>query len=405
MIRAFVHTYSVVVNFINYHRMKNNKFKLAVYLLTLCSLAVSCRNKHNEINVVDVQSNKSIEHDSIEIETIVLDSINNSSYGSTSITDAGEIAFVDDNYCLVSLFDTVGNLKSQHLGLGSGPGETSIGHIAAHAFLPKNKLVLFGYNLDFHSFCDYKIDNIFILDRVLKGTAMCDNSEAYTNQYGDMVCRAYNDKLYFNIYSDHPDFNYLDQTKDYLDNCYHIWEIDLKKHCDTRLLAKGYPATYKAAPNKYLIFCGCNFDIDNNGNFYLSYEADSLIYVYNHEFEPIATYGFSGKDLNTDYMSISSFAQCRKNYQNERSTKSYYFWTEYIDQTGLLFRSYKKASADADGLQIYRDGTLIGDVSVPKNFKVIGYVAPYYYSAIIPSLEDEDTSLTIYRFKLGNEKE
>ena len=33
----------------------------------------------------------------------------------------------------------------------------------------------------------------------------------------------------------------------------------------------------------------------------------------------------------------------------------------------MLFRSYQKGDvADVDGLQIYRDGVLVGDVDVPK---------------------------------------
>ncbi len=39
---------------------------------------------------------------------------------------------------------------------------------------------------------------------------------------------------------------------------------------------------------------------------------------------------------------------------------------EYVDETGLLFRSYRKGGGSAtDGLQVYRDGVLVGDVDVP----------------------------------------
>lgn len=383
---------------------RNFTFYLSSQLLAvaLCCFVVSCNKKPSSIDSADVTSKQAIAYTSITLEKIVLDSIDNSSSGASSITDDGQIAFVDYNYCLVSLFDSIGHLQSQHLGSGNGPGETSIGQIAAHAYTDENGLTLFGFNLDFHNFKDYKSENIFVLTPSIKGETLSECSDSYTNQYSDMVCRSYEGKVYFNIFSDHPDFNYLSNTSDFLDNCYHIWEVDLKKQTDTRLLAKGYPASYKKHSNKYLIFSGCNFDIDNDGNFYLSYEADSLIYVYNHDFSPIATYGFAGKNMDTDYISIGSFQECRKHYRNERSTKSYYYWTEYNDQTGLLFRSYSKAGGEKAGLQIYRDGTLIGDVEVPSGVKVIGYIAPYYYSAVIPSLDENDTSLTIYRFKLND---
>ena len=39
---------------------------------------------------------------------------------------------------------------------------------------------------------------------------------------------------------------------------------------------------------------------------------------------------------------------------------------EYVDETGLLFRSYRKGGGSVtDGLQVYRDGVLVGDVDVP----------------------------------------
>ena len=65
-----------------------------------------------------------------------------------------------------------------------------------------------------------------------------------------------------------------------------------------------------------------------------------------------------------------------------------------------LFRSYKKKDIEKDGLQIYKEGKLIADVSVPTNFRVMGYMAPYYYSYIIPNKDEEDNSLMLYRFRL-----
>ena len=102
-------------------------------------------------------------------------------------------------------------------------------------------------------------------------------------------------------------------------------------------------------------------------------------------------------DLN--YKTITTLEESRKNWRNERLTKGYYNWLEYVDETGLLFRSYQKGEArSTDGLQIYKDGVLIGDVSVPKGLKVMGYIAPYYYSYVIPNEEKE--FMYLYRFKL-----
>ena len=72
---------------------------------------------------------------------------------------------------------------------------------------------------------------------------------------------------------------------------------------------------------------------------------------------------------------------------------------EYEEQTSLLFRTYKKGEQEiSDGLQIYNTNKLIADVDIPKNMRVMGYIAPYYYSYVI-SDEDQETMI-LYRFKL-----
>ena len=105
--------------------------------------------------------------------------------------------------------------------------------------------------------------------------------------------------------------------------------------------------------------------------------------------------------MNLDYQAIHSYKESRKVYRSERNTRGYYYWIEYVDETGLLFVSYRKDSEESDGLQVYKDGRLIADVIVPKTFRVMGYVAPYYYSYVIPLLDEDDDSLIMYRFQMG----
>lgn len=195
------------------------------------------------------------------------------------------------------------------------------------------------------------------------------------------------------------DINYLENLSDYLDKCNHISEVNLLSGKDGNMFATGYPPMYKESPYNYVIFSAINFDIDKDGVFYVSYEADSLIYKYNSGYQPLGSFGYSGKNMDRDYVKIDDYKECRKQYKIERKEKGYYEWVEYIDETNLLFRSYKKGLNDStDGLQIYRDMVLIADVSVPKNFKIAGYVAPYYYSQAVA--DDEKEQLIFYRFKL-----
>lgn len=103
------------------------------------------------------------------------------------------------------------------------------------------------------------------------------------------------------------------------------------------------------------------------------------------------------RQLNLDYRNINSRKELGKYWREDSRTKGYYNWLEYVDETGMLFRSYQKGGdEETDGLQIYKDGVLLGDVNVPKGFRVMGYIAPYYYSYVIP---DEDNAMMyLYRF-------
>lgn len=370
-----------------------------IKICLFCLLVMGCNQQQVAFTSAQIMNEREVKYDSISLQKIVLDSVNNSSFGESYITLSRDIAFVDKHFCTVTLFDSCGHKKGTYLGLGSGPNETQVGRIAAQVSLPTGELLLMGYNLDVHLFKpDFSLDRVFVINREEKQNPV-ESSLTYTNQYSDMVCRAYGDCFYMNVYSEHPNFNYLDNMEKYLNECRHIWEVDFRKNEDKRLLAVGYPSCYFHNPYKCVPFLGTCFDIDNQGNFYVNYEVDSLIYVYNSNYEPLFTYGFRGTNMNQDYLSIHDYKTCRANYRNERRTRGHYYWLEYVDETQTLFRSYRK-EGKVDGLQIYMNGKLIGDVEVPENLRVMGYIAPYYYSYVIPNLNENDDSLIMYRFRL-----
>ena len=374
--------------------------KLVVLLVASCVI-VGCGQKETSFKAAPVKNVSKINvRSSLSIEKIVLDSVSTSSYGESYITNNGQIAFMDERFCTLSEFDTSGRLLKTSLGSGPGPTELQIGRVAGQTYLNDGRLFLLGYNLDFHVLSsDLRDKDIFVLDRK-ENVEIDKSSMIYTNQYSDMVCRSYQNSVYFNMYSEHPDFNYLDNMDDYLAKCRHIWKVDIDAKEDRGLFLPGYPESYLEEPYKNVPFLGTCFDIDNQGNFYVKYDKDSLIYEYTNEFEPVRAYGYTGENMNNDYLAIHNYKESRKNYRSERNEKGYYYWIEYVDETGLLFVSYRKDLEDSDGLQIYKDGRLVADVTVPKKFRVMGYVAPYYYSYIIPLLDEEDDSLIMYRFQL-----
>jgi hypothetical protein len=141
------------------------------------------------------------------------------------------------------------------------------------------------------------------------------------------------------------------------------------------------------------------FDISKEGLFFVSQEADSIIYCYNNNYEIKYAFGLPGKDMNIEYNNLNTVDEFKNSYLSERREFGYYNDLEYIDERKMLFRSYKKGiHKNVDGLQIYNDGILIGDVEVPLNFKVVGYSNSYFYSEAM--IDEFNEVIHLFRFKL-----
>jgi hypothetical protein len=376
--------------------LKHVYITLSLFMLMACGKTPTGSMFSEPLN-----NNEQIQYTAIALDTIILndEGVESSLDGFTGITKEGLIYFIDKRFCWYYTFDTTGACISREFGQGGGPTETTIGRIATCCTLPNDGLFLLGYQLDHYVYNkDFKLRHFFVLEPNTSEDITL-TSKIYTHMYNNLVCRSYGENVYFNMYSEHPEFNYLEHTKDYMEKCRHISEVNIGTGKDGNMYVEGYPDIYKSDPNKYLIFLGINFDVDNQGNFYISYEADSVIYKCNSRFEPVMAFGFAGTNMDVNYVPIYDSKTCRTYFRKERKEKGYYKWVEYIDETGLLFRSYQKGiNAASDGLQIYSGNTLIADLDVPKDFRISGYHDSYYYSCAIANEEKE--RLEVYRFRL-----
>lgn len=381
---------------------KNNYKTLSVVGLLL--ILTACSTKDNR-SVFDIEatSEANIEIDSLCLTAIDLEDIV-SSYEIESGLKGDMIYVVDKYLCTLNLFDGNGKLKSSHLGEGRAANETMIGQISGAAFMENGELIIFNpsgiymiYDKDLH------------LDRFFQIKYIDNNSETdlyedplkYTHQYSRLVMRPYDGKMYFNVELAHPDANIVESGEKYLNNAYTIAELDIDSNEYSSLLGKGYPHSYRNNPEKKRILSASYFDIDNQGNIYATYEADSTIYVFDKYENGISAFGRAGKDMNLDYEAVSNLKDARKHYGEERRVRGYYNWIEYVEETDVLFRSYQKGDGSfSDGLQIYKNGVLVGDVDVPKGFKVAGYIHPYYYSKVIT--DEDNEKLKAYKFRIDN---
>jgi hypothetical protein len=382
--------------------------KYFLILLILLPL-VSCKEKKEEGTLFPspVKGSINIKYSNLQLDTIILndEGVESSLMGFSGITNDKNIYFIDSRFCWYYVFDLNGNFKKRSFGSGQGPKETTIGKIATCCILDNSDLFLLGYNVD-HYVYDKNFDKkkSFILPHPYIDKSSVDDMSTdwrtYSHQYSNLICRNYKEKVYMHIFSEHPDFYYMGNTKDFLKKSNHILEVDIALATVGNMYASGYPPVYYGNPYDYtLLAFNINFDIDKKGDFYVSYEADSLIYKYDNNYKPLYSFGYSGKNMNMKFERVRDWSEYKKYKKQERIDKGYYHWVEYVDETGLLFRSYKKGSHDtSDGLQIYSDRELLADISVPKGLKVAGYVAPYYYSQAIA--DEEKEILVVYRFKL-----
>ncbi len=204
------------------------------------------------------------------------------------------------------------------------------------------------------------------------------------------------------ISSGHPYFHPF--LPDYYEECPLIVEIDKATGVCEEMYGRFSPVYQKY--NTVGQFSFFNFEMDDEGRFYICFEIDPKIYVYDHDFNPLYSFGTSGSDMDTDYTEVKLLGNIhnpdnldivQEVYVSDRANKGYYKNIKLVEPLGVLFRTYSKGGeSELDGLQIYQGADLIGDVDIPKDFRVVGYRAPYFYGQGPGEGMEE-----LYRFELS----
>ncbi|MDE5417935.1 6-bladed beta-propeller [Labilibaculum sp. DW002] len=371
------------------------KYRCFIFIIVVF-LAIGC--KKEKLNIVwEINNNKTVVLNEINLDTIKLDKIEASYVGDIKLwTDS--IYFIDKRFCWVFSFDKDGHFIKRMLGQGRGPSELNTGLIDCHTRLSNGDHLIVGSGNDCHLFDKNFIrKKTFLIDKGDMRKKGMDASDfgIYTLMYPKLIFKNNGDKIYFNQFSEYEGYNVVNNPSKYFRECRLLSEMKLDdgKVCEMY----GRYSTYYADNDNVKQVALFSFDIKENGNFLISFEADSLIYEYDNEFNPIEAFGYSGENMNIKYKELNSLKEFQKYYLVERETKGYYDWIEYIDELDMLFRSYKKGdNSSTDGLQIYKSNTMIADVEVPRNLKVIGFIDPYVYAS--STIDEENEEMKVYRF-------
>ncbi len=202
------------------------------------------------------------------------------------------------------------------------------------------------------------------------------------------------DKLLFPIVTDHTNYNgYQGENAPHFygnSNTLGIYSIDSKKVEMAINRSPIYQEIEYLSKFKNII-------IETVGDtLFYSFEADPHIYKYNLADSVISSFGECGVNMNTEYVTVKTFAESEK---INKKDFGYYLSLKYFEESSLLFRTYNKGAGHRmAGMQVYRSGVLIADCEVPDNFKVFGYCAPYYYGYGVHDIEN--LSMSIYRFRI-----
>lgn len=369
--------------------------KKTIYIFVAVLLAAGCGRQADTSWPECSQSSADIQYADLKLERIQLDSVYTSGDGYSGVYRDDGLYFYDKYFGYLFVFNADGHLKSRALGMGNGPKEIKIKDGLACAASSAGDLCIAGSTLDFQVY-DASKDRTAYTMMAFKPD-MGRSPENFCNySYPEEDIQSSYDGRYFhiNLDSQHPEFNYFDHTGDYLENSFHIAKIDIKAQ-NAAVLCQGYPQIYVSEPYKYASFNLVSFT-PSDGGFYVNFEADSTIYRCDMDFHALEAFGRAGREVDSDYLSVRSYGDADKYIKNRQEKGSY---GKIAVAGGYIFRSYARGAASSvDGLQIYSDGVLIGDVDVPKGFRVAGKIGNRFFSEIFS--DPDSGQLSYFAFSL-----
>jgi hypothetical protein len=369
-------------------------------------------------NIV-INEKSQILFDNLSFDSIVIAGIPASYVGYVRLYD-DTIYYIDNVLNRIFPIETNGKIHNFKLGKGKGPNEFPGGIIYDYVKTPEGKNFIIGNGWDTYIYDKYwEIINQQQIDWQIKHSMEEMKINPIPNMPGlySFIYNIGRDRgilmngyIYYEIFSTHPTFNFT-SSKDY----YKYGKLFAKLNYKTGVIEKLIGLRSIAYENYEYIghFSFCTYDKNSSKNqFYLGFQADSLIYVCNNEFVPIRAFGLAGKGMNknyTEYKGVDFRGDLREIWEKDLENCGYYEAIKYIEDRDILFRSYTKGSnSEYNGLQIYHNEILVADIDVPKFdiqkgerpniFQVVGYIKPYFITNIF--FDNHNERGVIYKFKL-----
>ncbi|MDN3548807.1 hypothetical protein [Mucilaginibacter aquaedulcis] len=370
-----------------------------LFSIVVC-VVFGCKGPSVSYNESLVVNKTNLQYTKLKLDSLMLDSVNSSYVGDIALFN-DNIFFIDKKFSYLYKFSSTGKFLNRYLGQGNGKDELPIKTVAYFSFLPNGRSIVIGPGWDCYIFDNNfkRVDgyqanwHLDVPKDVMLKEPDPERSQMYSFIYDGNI-KASNDKILFPILSQHPKFN--PTRKEYASKALALGEMSLDNG-SVRTFGKFCPS-YNHDFNS-MVFCYSYPDWYENNNMVLTFAADPKLYIADEKFNIIETFGQAGRGMDTKYTNTTKLQDFKKNWFHQDAAKGHYTFLKYLKDQHLLFRGYHKSiNEKTDGLQIYKNDVLIGDVDVPLGFKVAGYIKPYYYSS--PYINEDKGEIKIYKMTL-----
>ncbi len=379
--------------------MKLNRPYQPLLLIAIITLALfsGCSDSRDSFFTEPNNNQKLIKYDSLSFDVKEILLSNTSYVGYTDIRN-DSIYFLDKYFCFLYVIDKEQNIVGRHLGQGRGRNEVPLKNAYGYAIDENGNHILMSTTNDIYTISpvfEYLGTTFYHYFNI--GNEMnpvYKQLRHYCPIYEDLYINFFRGKLYIAVEGSSNDLiDFTQVGEKWYKHSRIIMEIDKEKGKVERVFGRISPNV----PMCTAVY-GHFFKIDEEGNFYVAYQADTLIYKYNNDYNILSAFGFDGVNMTKNYKKLpTELKEINTVLFKELEDKGYF--TSISLANGYLFRTYRTGgNNNQDRMQIYKDEVLVGDVAIPEQFKVAGYIEPYFYSNIVCNEDSE--RLTIYKFKL-----
>lgn len=302
----------------------------------LISIAVACFLVSCKQNKAASDGENNIQVETLKVDTVVVDTMENCSYVGYSGVYGDSLFFFDEVLDYFYAVSSDGKVGKRRLGLGHSSREIPITRPVGVSYSNQSKqLAVMGGTYDLYT--TSKFDDVRKVQMVVGNAEDGYSSASSYTLWEEVVQRNDKDYLYYNVLGDNEKVDIL-HGKDYFEKAAIIMRVNL---ANGEMRPMGHYSEFYAKNPKVRHLPSVYYDVDDNGDFYVSFQADSLIYQYDKDFKLIGSFGFQGKDMNTHYTDPGTTdEQYAKAYMEDNQNTGYYYWIEQIED--YTFRSYQK---------------------------------------------------------------